>query len=159
LRVFWNMRAPRERMIIAAAIAVLCAVVYMMFVQSAERARARLRDAVTSLRAQAARLDAQANELERLRGAPAAASSPTDLQTLVQNQISSAGLARAVARVNATAVNQVQVSFGSVAFADWLAWVDALQQQQVRLDTCRMEALSTPGLVSVTATFARAKPP
>ena len=45
--------------------------------------------------------------------------------------------------------------FGAVAFADWLNWVASLTSQQVRLDACRIEALSTPGLVSVTATLVR----
>jgi type II secretory pathway component PulM len=60
-------------------------------------------------------------------------------------------------RLDAKDADQVQVVFGSVAFADWLAWVATLQAQRIRLDTSRIEALSTPGLVSVTATFARAK--
>jgi len=47
--------------------------------------------------------------------------------------------------------------FGAVGFADWLNWVAGLTSQQVRLDACRVEALSTPGLVSVTATLVRVK--
>ena len=61
-------------------------------------------------------------------------------------------------RIDAADANHVQVVFGSVAFADWLDSVAALQAQHIRLDTSRIEALSTPGLVSVTATFARARP-
>jgi type II secretory pathway component PulM len=47
------------------------------------------------------------------------------------------------------------VAFGSVPFADWLDWVVALQAQHIRLEAARAEALQTPGLVGVTATFAR----
>ena len=61
-------------------------------------------------------------------------------------------------RMDARDADQVQVVFGSVAFADWLTWVASLQGQNIRVDTGRIEALSTPGLVSVTATFVRAKP-
>ena len=64
----------------------------------------------------------------------------------------------ALVRIDAPDANQVKVDFGALPFADWLAWVASLQAQQVRLDTCRIEALSTPGLVSVTATLVRAKP-
>ena len=60
-------------------------------------------------------------------------------------------------RIDAPDANQVQVVFGSVAFADWLAWIASLQTQHIRLDSSRIEALSTPGLVGVTATFVRAK--
>jgi type II secretory pathway component PulM len=47
------------------------------------------------------------------------------------------------------------VTFGAVAFAAWLAWVERLQSQQVRVDACRIEALATPGLVSAAATLVR----
>ena len=43
-------------------------------------------------------------------------------------------------------------------FADWLAWVATLQEQHIRLDSSRIEALSTPGLVGISATFVRARP-
>lgn len=61
-------------------------------------------------------------------------------------------------RIDARDADQVQVVFGSIAFADWLAWVATLQGQHIRLDTGRIEALTTPGLVGTTATFTRAKP-
>ena len=152
----WQSRAPRERAIIAVLAAIVAAVLYLWLVQSAGQARAHLRTSVATLRAQAARLERQALEYERLRAAPAATVSPTDLRTLVQARIDGAGLARALVRIDATDVNQVKVVFGALPFADWLAWVASLQTQQVRLDACRIEALSTPGLVSVSATLTRA---
>ncbi len=157
LRTLWESRAPRERMVVAALAVVLGAALYLWLVQSADRARVQLRTTVTTLRAQATRLEQQAVELERLRVAPATPASQTDLRTLVQAQAGAAGLARALARIDAPDANQVQVVFGAIAFADWLNWVASLQSQQVRLDACRIEALSMPGLVSVTATFIRAK--
>jgi len=157
LREVWESRAPRERAIIAALAALLGAVLYVWLVQSAGQARVQLRASVTTLRAQAVRLDRQALEYGRLRVAPAVTASPTDLHTLVQARVGDAGLARALVRIDATDADQVVVVFGSLAFADWLNWIDGLKSQQVRLDACRIEALSTPGLVSVTATLARAK--
>ena len=153
----WESRAPRERVIIAALAAILGTVLYVWLVQSAWQARMQLRTSVTSLRAQAARLDQQALEYGRLRVAPAATVSPTDLRTLVQAGVDAAGLARALVRIDAPDADQVVVVFGAVAFADWLNWIAALKSQNVRLDACRIEALSTPGLVSVTATLVRAK--
>lgn len=155
LRTLWQSRAPRERVVIA-ALAVLAGVAsYLWLVQSADRAHTRLRATVPALRAQAARLEQQAGELERLRAAPPVASSKTDLRTLVQAQAGAAGLSRALVRIDAPDANQVVVVFGAVAFADWLNWVAGLTAQQVRLEVCRVEALSTPGLVSVTATLVR----
>lgn len=158
LRKAWESRAPRERAIIGALAVMLGIVLYVWLVQSAGQARVQLRASVTMLRAQAARLEQQAAELERLRTAPAISASQTDLRTLVQAQAGAAGLSRALVRIDAPDADQVVTVFGAVAFADWLNWIAGLRSQHVRLDACRIEALSTPGLVSVTATLVRAKP-
>jgi len=156
----WKSRAPRDQVIIAALGLVLAVVLYGWLLQSAGQARLQLNTSVTTLRAQAARLEQQASEFERLRTAPATtiAASPTDLRTLVQAQADTAGLAHTLLKIDALDANQVVVVFGTLAFADWLNWIASLKSQQVRLDACRIEALSTPGLVSVTATLVRAKP-
>jgi general secretion pathway protein M len=157
LRGLWRSRAPRERVVIGVLAVLAGAASYVWLVQSADQAHTRLRASVPALRAQAARLEQQASELERLRATPPASASKTDLRTLVQAQAGAAGLSRALVRIDAPDADQVVVVFGAVAFADWLNWVASLKSQQVRLDACRVEALSTPGLVSVTATLVRAK--
>ncbi|OGA35899.1 MAG: hypothetical protein A3F75_06870 [Betaproteobacteria bacterium RIFCSPLOWO2_12_FULL_64_23] len=157
LRKLWESRSPRDRVIIAVLAAVVGLALYLSLVQSAYRARAQLGSSVSVLRTQALRLDADANELARARAAPAAPAPQSDLRTQVQAQAGAAGLARALLRIDARDANQVQVVFGSVAFADWLAWVATLQAQHIRLDTSRIEALTTPGLVSITATLTRAR--
>jgi type II secretory pathway component PulM len=158
LRRLWESRAPRERTVIAIVAAALAVALYLVLVQSANRARVQLKTNVTMLRTQATRLEQQAIEVERLRAAPPVTASQADLRALVQSQSGAAGLSRALQRIDTPDANQAQVVFGSVAFADWLALAASLQTQQVRLDTCRIEAMSTPGLVSVTATFVRARP-
>lgn len=158
LRRLWESRAPRERAIIAALAVVLGVLLYIAFVQTAWRARVQLRAGVTTLRAQAAALEQHAAEIERLRAAPAAAASHTDLRTLVQAQADAAGLSRALVRIDAPDADQVVVVFGAVAYADWNNWIVGLKAQHIRVDAGRIEALSTPGLVSVTATLMRAKP-
>jgi len=157
LRALWQSRAPRERVVIAVLAVVACVASYVWLVQSADQAHTRLRASVPALRAQAARLEQQAAELGHLRAAPAASVSNTDLRALVQAQAGAAGLSRALVRIDAPDADQVVVVFGAVAFADWLNWIAGLKSQQVRLDACRVEALSTPGLVSVTATLVRTK--
>jgi len=158
LRKLWESRPPRDRVIIAILAAVVGAVLYLWLVQSAYRARTQLVSSVFVLRAQALRLDSDATELARLRATPVPPAPQTDLRTQVQAQAEAAGLARALLRIDAQDANQVQVVFGSVAFADWLTWVASLQAQRIRVDTGRIEILTTPGLVGVTATFTRAKP-
>jgi general secretion pathway protein M len=156
-REVWESRSPRERAIVAALAVVLGAALYVWLVQSAERARVQLNTSVTALRAQAALQDQQAAEYQRLRATPPVTASPTDLRTLVQARVGDAGLSPALVSIDAPDANQVKVIFGALPFADWLAWVASLQAQQVRLDACRIEALSAPGLVSVTATFTRSR--
>lgn len=158
VRELWESRAPRERMIIAVSAAVLVPALYVGLVDTATRQREGLRTSVTILRSQQNLLEQQAAELERLRAAPSISASQTDLRTLVQAQAEAAGLAQALVRIDVRDHDQVVAVFGAVRFADWLNWITALQAQQVRLDACRIEALSTAGLVSVTATLARTKP-
>ena len=158
LRKLWESRSPRDRVVIAVLAAVVGAALYLWLAQSAYRARTQLGASLTVLRAQATRLNLDAAELERVRAIPAPPTSQTDLRTLVQARAEAAGLARALVRIDAPDAGQVQVVFGAVAFAEWLAWVASLQAEHIRLDTSRIEALSTPGMVGVTATFTRAKP-
>lgn len=158
LRELWESRAQRERVIIAVSAAVLAAALHVGLVDTATRERERLRASVTTLRSQANLLEQQAAELERLRAAPVISASQTDLRTLVQARANAAGLAQALLRIDARDNDQVVAVFGAVGFASWLNWIAGLQAQQVRLDTCRIEALSTAGMVSVTATLARTRP-
>jgi general secretion pathway protein M len=154
----WESRSPRDRVVIAILAAVVGAALFLWLAQSAYRARTQLGASLSVLRAQAIRLDLDATELARVRAIPAPPASQTDLRTLVQARAEAAGLARALVRIDAPDANQVQVVFGAVAFAEWLAWVASLQAERIRLDTGRIEALSTPGMVGVTATFTRARP-
>jgi general secretion pathway protein M len=158
LRTMWRSRTPRERMLVAALGFVLGIGSYALFVHSASQARDRLMARVDTLRAQALRIDQQLAELQSLRAAPAVAASQTDLRMLVQAQAGAAGLSGVLSRIDAAGGDEVRVTLGAVPFADWLRWVVALQAQQVRLDACRIEALSQPGMVSVNATFQRQRP-
>ena len=151
----WGSRTPRDRKIIILLTVLVVAVLYWWLVQSGGREHARLRNSVATLRVQAAVLEQQAAELERLRTIPPKAASTTDLRTLIQAQADAAGFPQASVKIDAVDANQVIVVFGAIGFADWLNWVTRLQTQQVRLATCRIQSLSTPGIVNVTATLLR----
>lgn len=159
LRQLWQSRTPRERNIVLVLAAIVVVTLYVALVVSAGRARPQLRASVLSLRADAIRLEQHASEVDRLRTVRAPAASQTDLRTLIQDQAGSAGLAETLVRIDAQDANRVQAVFGAVAFPDWLNWIVALNAQNIRLETCRIEALTKPGLVSVTATFVRAGQP
>lgn len=157
LQKLWESRSPRDRVILAVLAAVVGVALYLVLVQSAYRGRAQLGASLAVLRMQALRLDADANELARARAAPAAPAPQSDLRTQVQALAGTGAMAGTLLRIDARDADQVQVVFGSVPFADWLAWIATLQAQHIRLDISRIEALTTPGLVSVTATLARPK--
>jgi type II secretory pathway component PulM len=156
LQAIWEGRTPGERAAIVALVIILAVASYLLLLQSAGRAREGYYASVPALRAQASRLEQNAAEYERLRAAPAVTATQTDLRSVVKHEAEAAGLSGMMGRLDAKDANQVQVAFGAVPFADWLDWVSKLQSQQVRLESCRLEALSTTGLVSVTATFVRA---
>lgn len=155
LTSFWKSLAARERNAVILLAALLVASAYWWLVQTAGRAREQLSASLTTLHAQSNRLERDARELAQLRAAPLASAPQIDLRTLVQARIEGAGLARLVVRLDSPDNQLVQIEFGAIPFTDWLNWVTALQVQQVRLETCRVQALSTPGLVNVTATLAR----
>jgi len=154
----WSARSPVERAATIGAAVIVGIVLYAWFVNSADRARTQLRATITVLRAQAAGLEQQATELDRLRAKPPAPASTVDLRAAVQAQIDSAGLSGIVTRMEVRDANHVQVTLGAVAFAEWLALAGVFEAQQIRVESCRVEALSNPGLASVTATLARARP-
>lgn len=152
----WQARDPRERAVIAALLlAIACALVISVGL-AVQRSRAVLRaDTVPELRERAMQLEQQAAEYERLRAAPKVTPSQSDLRALLQAQAGAAGLTRALQSLDAVDADHAKVVFGAVAFSDWLNWVVSLEAQQVRVESCRIEALSTPGIVSVTSTLAR----
>lgn len=158
LRNAWEARTPRERVAVSALGAVLVVALLVSLLLAVTQARSRLRPSVAALQEQSARLDRHAMEIERLRAAAPVAASPSDLRALVQAQIG-AGLQQALVRIDAPQPDRVEVAFGAVAFADWLNWVAGLKAQHVRVAASRVEALTTPGLVSVTATLVRANSP
>lgn len=157
LRAAWESRAPHERVVLAVLAAVLCSALYLWALTATDRARRQLSASVSALRTQAVLLDQQAAEHQRLRAIAAPADSQTDLRTLVLARTEAARLSGALARVDAPDADHVQVTFGGVSFAEWLGWIAALQAQHVRLESARVEALSAPGMVSVTATLTRTR--
>lgn len=158
LRKIWESRAPRERTVITVAAALIGVALYGWLMQAGGQAYTQLRTRVTALQSQTTRLEQQAIELEHLRATPVKSTSQTDLHTLVHAHANATGLSRSLVKIEAPDADQVIVTFGAVAFPDWLDWIASLKAQQVRIDSCRIAALSTPGMVSVTAALLRPRP-
>ena len=159
LQGLWHTRTLRERRVLLILAILVAVALYVSLLAMAVKARPQLRTNVLSLRADAAQLEDFASELERLRTARAPVSSQTDLRTLVQAQADSSGIAGMLVRIDVQDRDRVQVVFGAIPFADWLNWVLALNVQNIRLETCRVEALAQPGLTSATAVLVRSGRP
>ena len=110
---------------------------------------------VAALRVQAARVDQQAAEIERLRAAARTSAPQRDLRELVEGEARAAGLA--LASLNVRSADEVEAVLANVPFTGWIAWLSTLQAQQVRVQRARIEALAMPGMVSVTASFTRGR--
>lgn len=156
LAAAWQARTPSERTVLAALGVVVAVLLYVVAVGALDARRQKLDERVTALSAQAAALERDALEIERLRGA-ARAPAGGDLRAAIETEARATGIARSVARLEDKAADTVEAALQSVAFGDWLAWVSALQRQNVRVETCRIEALPPPGLVNVAVTFVRGR--
>ncbi|GEM_PF-1068814 len=157
LHSLWSSRTAGERTAMAVALAIIVILLYVWLLQSATQARTRLKTAVATLQAQTAQLEQQSLEYAKLRAAPLPTASSTDLRTLVQSQVDTAGLSQVLLKIDVQDSHRLQVTFGATPFAAWLDWTQALQSQQIRIESSRIEALSTAGLVSITATLARSQ--
>ena len=154
----WLARSPRERQAWLAALVLAVAVGCLALAGAALQARAPLQRDVDRLRAESARMDQQAREIEQLRRLPATAAPGEALPARVQRALD-ASAAAGLARLDAPDPAQVVLVFEAVAFADWLALLDDLAARQVRLEACRVEALPGSGQVRVNATLVAAGPP
>lgn len=159
LRSLWEARTRRDRVILLALAALLAVGGYAWWVLAAERARDNLLVSVAALRTQATTLAQQAIEYQNLRAMPAPTASTSDLGTVVRSAAEAAGLANVLTSINATDTDHVVVVFGAVGFSDWLDLIGDLASMQVRLESCRIEAMATPGLVTATATLVRTGSP
>lgn len=153
LRPLWQSRTSRERQVLLGGLALLALAAVLALVVAALQAREPLLADVQALRAASATMDLQARELDRLRRLPALALPAEPLRTRVQAALDASLPATATARLETPDPGQVVVVIESIAFAAWLRSTDALASRQLRLASCRIDALPAAGQVSVTATL------
>ena len=130
---------------------------YAFAVRDIDRERTDLRASVATLGAQAHVLDQRALEIERLRAAPQPASSSRPLVEILKSEAHAFGFAQDAMTLEAIGRDEVRVSLGAIEFAGWLRWVERLRAQRARVESCRIESLARPGLVSASAVFVRGR--
>lgn len=158
LRQRWQSRPARERQAALGGLGLLAVVACLALVVAALQAREPLLRDVRALRATAATMDLQVRELERLRRLPAPAAPEQTLRARVQAALDANLPPAAATRLESPDPGQVVVVFETVAFAAWLRWTQDLATRQVRLESCRIDALPAPGQVSITATLVPSGP-
>jgi len=159
LLTLWQSRSPRERQAWRVVLALLALCLCAALLAGALGAREPLRRDVAALRADTLRMQQQSLELAQLRAATPPPADPRPLRAMVQSSLDGAALSSSLASLEAPDPEHVVVVFSAVAFADWLQWLEALAARQVRLESCRVEALPTGGMVGVTVTLVRTTPP
>jgi len=148
--------SPRNQKILFGLTGLLLIIFSATTVQSLEKSRSPLQQNILKLRAQSLRLEQQSLQYHYLLGLKPVISSSISLDTLLQNHLSHSSLSPSLLRTNAVSAHQVIMTFGAVSFTDWLSFVQELTSQHIRVQQCRIEALSTPGRVNISATMVRA---
>jgi general secretion pathway protein M len=148
----WDERAFAERRAIAlAALVILPLIFYYLIWQPAHHAVARLSASVPVLRAQAALLHDQAAEVATLEHSPhPAVLAVAALKSVVETSAEQHQIRGAITTLDAQGSNSVRMTLDSVSFDRWLRWMRDLQQEQnVRVDSAGVAALSQPGMVKI----------
>jgi type II secretory pathway component PulM len=149
----WHARNRRERRVLgtAGALAALALVVALVWLPL-ERSRSRLAGELPRLRASIAALERDAEEVRRLRAAPAVApAAGTPLATLATN---GGGLAGATMQV--LDERRVRLAGADVSFAALLEWLrNAQATHGMRVESARLDALPAAGRVRAEIFLAR----
>ena len=155
IRAWWQGLARRERMLVAAAaVIVLAALVYLLAVEPAWKARARLAVELPRLRAQAAEVEALALEARQLAKRGAAPASAGAAKTALEQSLAAARFRDA--RVTALDERRLSVNVQAAAVAPWLAWLDQVaRESRLRIARVQMFLAAAPGLVDSEVTFER----
>jgi len=152
----WDGRTAHERRTITFTALVLSPLLaYFLLWQPAHTANKKLRASIPTMRAQAAHLHTQAEEVEMLRHRPHPAMlDATALKTAVEASALRHKMREAISSLDAQKPNAVRIMLASVSFEQWVYWLRDLQQEQhIRVESVSIAALPQPGLVKINATL------
>ena len=146
----WRAMAPRERrMVLVAAVVVVCALIHLVAFEPAWKGRDRLLAELPKAREQFARLTALADEARELSAAPKAADSPQALRAAVESSVRQAGLEAQLAQLTLSG-GLMDLRFRSVDHAAWLAWLEPmLRETRLRVVDAALAREAAPGVVGV----------
>ena len=153
LRAWWLGLARRERAMTAAAGSfVLLALLYLIAIEPAWKARERLGAELPRLRAQAAEVNSLAQEARQLASRGTAVESAATAKVALEHSLARANLG--AVRVTVVDERRVAVSAGAVPVTQWLAWAEeAARESRLRIAAVRISRTSVRAVVEAEATF------
>jgi general secretion pathway protein M len=150
LRNFWSQRAPRERLALAAAAAVvLLAAIYLVLIEPAATGIPRLERSLPTTRAQAEQLDRLLAEVASLKAKPQSALlAPAEARAALERSLETAGLK--ASRIAPLADGGLQIAFANVPYAAWSAWLAGVERELgAKASVVTSRATGTPGAADI----------
>lgn len=153
LRAWWVGLGPRERAMTAVAGSfALLALLYLAALEPAWKARARLDAELPRLRAQAAEIDALAQEAKRLASRGVAVESAGAAKAALEQSLARANLGGA--QVAVLDERRLAVAAKSVPVTAWLAWAEeAARESRLRVAAARISRTAVRAVVDAEVTF------
>lgn len=150
LRDFWSQRAPRERLALSAAAAVLLlAVVYLLLIEPAATGIPRLERSLPAARTQAEQLDRLLAEVASLKARPqVAVVAPAEARAALERSLEAAGLK--AGKITSLADGDLQLTFAGVSYATWSSWLAGIERELgAKAGVVSARATGTPGAADI----------
>ena len=153
LRAWWLGMARRERAMTAAAgTFALLALLYLIAIEPAWKARERLGAELPRLRAQAAEVNSLAQEAKGLMSRGVAVESAAAGRVALEQSLTRANLGGA--RIAVLDERRLAVSAKAVPVTQWLAWAEeAARESRLRIAAVRISRTSIRAVVDAETTF------
>jgi general secretion pathway protein M len=153
LRAFWLGLGRRERVMTAAAGSfTLLALLYLVAIEPAWKAHARLDAELPRLRAQAAEIESLAQEAKRLASRGVAAESAAAAKVALEQGLERANLGGV--RVAVLDERRLAVSAKGVPVRQWIAWAEeAARESRLRIAAVQISRTAVRAVVDAEATF------
>ena len=155
---FWAQRAPRERLALAAAAAVVAiAASYLLLIEPAATGIPRLERTLPTMRSQAEQLDRLLAEVASLKSRPqAAVLPPAEARAALERALEAAGLK--AAKIAPLSEGDVQLTFANVPYAAWPTWLAGVERELgAKAIAVAARATGTPGAADIEVTLRLAR--
>lgn len=159
LREWWLGLARRERAMTAAAAGfALLALLYLVAVEPAWKARARLESDLPRLREQVAEIESLAREAKLLKSRGVAAESAGAAKSALEQSLARANLG--AVRIAVIDERRLSASAKAVPVTQWLTWAEeAARESRLRIATAQIARTAARGIVDAEATLELATRP